>query len=470
MNPSSTKSLVLVGGGHANIQVIKSLSTLSSKIKSKLNIILVDKYDSSTYSGMIPGCVSKLYKPHEACIPFQPIANYAGIQFIQDEVIDIQSNYIQLLKSKKRIDFDCLSLDLGSTVRGINEIPGVKEHTIPTRPINNLISRIEEAEIVMKNNKHQHYSLVVVGGGFAGIEMALTLRNRWKDHFPSLEVTLINADTQLLSSESLSCRNFMNQRLKENNINILNSTLVSKITEDGIEIRNKNDLPENGQQKLSYTHCIWATGAAPHTNLTNTLLQSSILSLDPKGWIKVHSTFQSTSYPNIFAAGDCCSMHQYPNTPKAGVYAVRAGPILHQNILSYIFHQDSELLQSYKPQSDFLKLINIGDGTAIGFRFNLYFYGKWVMALKDYIDRTFINLFLEGSFKVKDDHKEGEHVKQYDAIDYTKERIDAKDAASILTSEDANDYHLPSKIITDMANDEEYANDIVNLVKLVRNE
>ena len=142
-------------------------------------------------------------------------------------------------------------------MRGLDDIDGVREYTIPTRPINHLISRIEKAEKTMLNDREdKQFSLVVVGGGFAGIEMALTLRNRWRNIISSssLSVTIINSDSQLLSSESSSCRDFMNKILQKNNITVLNSTFVSKITKTAIEFGN-NDISD-----LPYTHCIWAAG------------------------------------------------------------------------------------------------------------------------------------------------------------------------------------------------------------------
>ena len=87
-----------------------------------------------------------------------------------------------------------------------------------------------------------------------------------------------------------------------------------------------------------------------------------------------------------------------PTPPKAGVYAVRSGPILIDN-LTRILNHDKEgnvlPLTPYKPQDDFLKLMVCGDGTALGFRFGIPIYGKWVFEMKDAIDNGFMNLFRE---------------------------------------------------------------------------
>ena len=75
---------------------------------------------------------------------------------------------------------------------------------------------------------------------------------------------------------------------------------------------------------------------------------------------------QSASHPNVFAGGDCVTMESYAEKhfpPKAGVYAVRSGPIVAQNIVSFV---KGEELTKYVPQTGFLSLLMTGDGKAIG--------------------------------------------------------------------------------------------------------
>ena len=104
---------------------------------------------------------------------------------------------------------------------------------------------------------------------------------------------------------------------------------------------------------------------------------------------------QSTSHPNVFAGGDCITMTPYESLPrhfppKAGVYAVRAGPIICKNIMASL---KGEALTPYVPQKEFLALLMTGDEKAIGSKFGIAFTGRWVWRMKDYIDVSFMNLF-----------------------------------------------------------------------------
>ena len=75
---------------------------------------------------------------------------------------------------------------------------------------------------------------------------------------------------------------------------------------------------------------------------------------------------------------------------KAGVYAVRCGPILAENLRRA---QAGRALRVYRPQREFLSLLNLGDGTAVGVERGFSFEGRWVMRLKDRIDRRFVEKY-----------------------------------------------------------------------------
>ena len=78
------------------------------------------------------------------------------------------------------------------------------------------------------------------------------------------------------------------------------------------------------------------------------------------------------------------------NSPKAGVYAVRQAPVLYQNLARMIA---GKALLPYHPQTNFLKLINLGTGQAIAEYKGLATKGRLAWKLKDWVDRRFIQQF-----------------------------------------------------------------------------
>ena len=211
------------------------------------------------------------------------------------------------------------------------------------------------------------------------------------------------------------------------------------------------------------------TGAERH-QLAEDLNAECGLEVTNRGWIVVNEYLESISHPGVFAAGDCneIQLNGVKSPPKAGVYAVRSGPVLIENLTRKL---SGEKLVKYEPQRDFLKLLMCGDGKALGFRFGIPLYGKWVWELKDHIDVTFMRLFdvsLLPKLDVGDEGgsetggKKSYDTKQYDAYEAGKERPPARCAAAdLLRTDDDVDYFHNWSILKEMVQDGDYRRDVL---------
>lgn len=141
----------------------------------------------------------------------------------------------------------------------------------------------------------------------------------------------------------------------------------------------------NNNRSEDFDAVLWATGAASHK-----FQQHLGLDLSAEGFILVRDTLQSLRYDNVFAVGDCNCLQSHPNTPKAGVYAVREAVPLAANITALI---QGTRLQTYTPQSGFLSLAVSGKQEAISSWKGTSFRNYLMWALKDQLDRGFMNLF-----------------------------------------------------------------------------
>lgn len=444
-----SKKIVLVGGGHAQLQVIKAFNKAARP--KHWNVTLIDKNDKASYSGMVPGCVAKLYSKVESQIDLVGLATWAGVEFCQSSVVDMhpESNQI-ILENGNVIDYDVLSVDIGSTVRGLKDVFGAREHAIATRPIDLLVEKVEEKISSLENStqKPNKIHIVVVGGGAAGIELSFTIKARFEKAINQVFVTVLNAGDEVFHEESKSCKDAMLKLLKEKEIHVKNRCRVQSITENHI-------ILESGE-RIQYDSCLWAAGAAAHESVYT--WKSNGLSVSRDGWIQVTDGLQSISHRNIFAAGDCSTIEfkdGRKSPPKSGVYAVRSGPILIENISRFL---NEETLIAYSPQDDFLKLFTCGDGTAIGFRFGIAFRGPWVFQLKDRIDKMFMALFQVDLLPPLDTFKEGQYdTAQYDAHELPHEKMNPYEAACILQrTDDDVDFQQAWFVLRNMMSDTLY--------------
>ena len=452
--PTKPQHLILIGGGHAHVQVITALTAQARP--SHLQVTLIDGQASASYSGMVPGAIAHLYTPDETLLHLKPLAAASGITFVHDTVVDMDLTQKRVRTAQgHELDFDAVSIDIGSTSRAWKEIPGAREYTIPTRPIHKLVERLNQARDDMvaaqknqQSTEEDRPRLVVVGGGAAGVELSMAITSKWHaDGLQPHPTVLLDAGSELLPHEqSMHSRQTLYHLLQQRNIQVQHNAHVTAVSQHSLEVefQTKNDnTPENGgttsttattsrtkrRSTIPFTHCVWATGAGAH-DLAFQLHEHQGLDVTEHGWIQVQDTLQSTSHPFVFAAGDCASIQvgggSAKSPPKAGVYAVRAGPILIQNLTRYLQQlqreqqeeteqqqkeqqrtsptatssvkeeleeQEDLTLVSYQPQDDFLKLLVCGPGQAVGFRFGIPLYGKWVLQMKDRIDQNFMNLF-----------------------------------------------------------------------------
>ncbi len=374
--------IVFVGAGHASSLVIHRFIAQNKQI-SGCKVTLINENRTAVYSGMVPGVVAGNYAIDDATLDVKRLMEDAGGEFIcaKAEFINWDTKSVtckSIGDSSIQVHFDIIIVDIGSTNKSV---PGI-QYAIPTRPISILTQRVEEYERRIENI--ENVKCIVVGAGVAGIELLFCLSSRWKQKFPNKHITfqIIDSNADFCSSlNSISLGNriksiFDNNRELEYTFN----ARVESVQEDQVVLKDGTHVP--------YNVLIWACGAAPVDFSFHTGVE-----LDTDGYIKVNENLQSISHRELFAAGDCIRFCTN-GIPKSGVYAVREAPILFQNILLMIEHFQEPSLVPYKPQSHFLKLINMGDNTAIAEWFGMSF-GPWSILyfLKHYIDTTFMKQF-----------------------------------------------------------------------------
>ena len=100
---------------------------------------------------------------------------------------------------------------------------------------------------------------------------------------------------------------------------------------------------------------------------------------------------RSVSHREVFAAGDCAAVEGDPR-PKAGVWAVRAGAPLAENLRRAAA---GRALKAWKPQRDALAILGLGHGRAVAWRNGIAVQGRKVWWLKDRIDRRWMRMYTE---------------------------------------------------------------------------
>ena len=348
-------NLVLAGGGHAHILLLKRWA-MNPHLRPKGLITLVSNNSYTFYSGMLPGYFAGIYDQDEITIDLHRLAALAKVSLIIGKVtgIDAEKKIIYLDK-RDAISYKILSLNIGGKT---NDNESSMENMVTIRPLEGAIVAVNKYDSI-KNSNGQ---IEIYGSGLSAIELALSLRNRWPRH------------SIILSVFFNKIHGSFKKTLAKNNVLLRNLQKADDIYTPKDADRQKSKL------------ILFCTG----TRGPN-LLANSGLPVDNYGRVHTDETLQVIGQTKIFAVGDCAVIESKPR-PPSGVWAVKAAIPLARNLEAACLDKK---LRKWRPQAISLQLVggfvkrNAPTAWAL--------WGPYVLGpnplfwhLKKYIDRKFI--------------------------------------------------------------------------------
>lgn len=372
------KDLVLVGGGHSHIAVLKRFGM---QPVPGVQLTLVCRDVHTPYSGMLPGLIAGHYSHDEAHIDLRKLAVFASARLIHDEVIQLDPDRREVFfRNRPPIGYDLASLNIGSTPN-VEKVLGAQRHAVPVKPISNFLPRWN-AFLERIGKLGETPRIAIVGAGAGGVELTLAmqyrLRNLYAARSPQLDPDLhvFCAAPAVLPTHNARARRKFERILAERGVHTHGSAPVAEVTAEGLRL-------ENGWSGR-FHEVIWVTDATAADWLAR-----SGLAADSRGFVRVDACLRSISHPNVYAAGDMAAVDAHPRE-KAGVFAVRQGLPLERNLRRALLGRPA---RPFRPQRRFLSLISTGDRYAVASRGAWSVEGAWVWRWKDWIDRRFMDRF-----------------------------------------------------------------------------
>jgi selenide, water dikinase len=368
------KDLVLVGGGHAHVHVLKSFGM---EPMPGVRLSLIGRDIETPYSGMIPGFVAGAYSFDECHIDLARLAAWTGARLIHAEATGIdRAGRRVLLRDRPPVSYDLLSLDIGAAP-SLELIPGASQNATAVKPIAEL-GRRWLAFLDRVKDWRGPLRIAVVGGGAGGVELALAIDHRLRKAATSAhaKVTLATRD-EILAGMAASARRTMRTILQRRGLGLIENAATNGIEPGRLHLDNGGNLEFDAAFVVT-------EASAPQW------LAATGLALDAREFLAVDASLR-TNDPQIFAAGDCATVTAHPR-PKAGVFAVRQGPPLAANLRRALLGRK---LEPFAPQSRYLSIIGTGDRRAVATRADWSVEGEWVWHWKDYIDRKWMRMYCE---------------------------------------------------------------------------
>lgn len=365
-----TRDLVLIGGGHAHALVLRmwGMDPLPG-----VRVTVINPDPVAPYSGMLPGHIAGHYARDDLMIDLVRLARFAGARVIVDHAIGLDpAGQGVTLASGRVIPFDVASVDIGITT-DLPRVPGFAEHTIAAKPMARYAAAWDRfLDDVAADRVAPR--MAILGGGIAGVELAMASAHRLRGMGVAPDITLIDRGA-ILSEFAPGPRARLLAELARWDVACIDNDAAAEITAEGVILSSGRVVPAS----LS----LGVAGAIPQPWLVHTGLELT------EGFIAVDRHLQSTSHPAVFAAGDCAHMGHAPR-PKAGVYAVRQAPVLLRNLRAALGDGG---MRPYHPQRDYLKLVSLGDRRAMAHKGGWRLTGAAMWRWKNRIDQTFMDRF-----------------------------------------------------------------------------
>ncbi|MEG4023353.1 FAD-dependent oxidoreductase [Microcoleus sp. S13C4] len=404
------KHLVLIGGGHSHAIVLKMFGL---KPLAGVRLTLITDVLHAPYSGMLPGHVAGFYDYDECHIDLRSLAEFAGCQILVDRAIAIDLNKnLVICQTHPPINFDVLSVDIGTTPETLSVL-GAAEYAIAAKPVPEFLASWNQLISERANHPQKPLRTAIVGGGAGGVELALNMQSRLGKEegrgkreegrgkkeegrgkkeenleYLSSEIHLFHSGAELMQGHNQRVRRRLKEILINRGVKVHLQEKVCAVKK--IEREPNPQFPTDYQiscksgLELECDRIFWVTQASAAN-----WIRESGLAADSNGFMQVNDCLQSVSHPNVFAAGDIAAMVNYPR-PKAGVFAVRQGKPLFENLQQFLLKKP---LKPFAPQEQYLGLIGTGNKRAIASRGSFMWESALLWYWKDWIDRQFMQKF-----------------------------------------------------------------------------
>ncbi len=366
------KNVVLVGGGHAHALVLRSWAM---KPVAGVRLTVVNPGPTAPYTGMLPGFIAGHYTRDDLDIDLVKLARFAGARLVLAEVTNIdRSAKTVAVAGRPDLPYDIVSINVGIT-SDMPALAGFAEHGVAAKPLEAFAQRWTEVVDGVAEGAPAP-SVAVIGGGVGGCELAMAMSHRLRVVGARAAVSVIDRG-DILSELGERARLDTRTTMEEAGITILEHATVDQVGSQGLSITTAS----GARDEVPASFVVGAAGARPHAWLAELGLAHE------SGYLTIDDRLRSISDSSVFVSGDCAHMAFAPR-PKAGVFAVRQGPVLRHNIQAAL---SGSKLKAFDPQADYLKLVSLGSKSAAADKFRRHLKGRALWRLKDGIDRRFMD-------------------------------------------------------------------------------
>lgn len=343
--PTGKPRIVIVGGGHAGLNI--ALRLQKQLADGEARVTLIDPQSHMTYQPFLPEAAAGSIEPRHVVVPLRETLRRSEVLTAQVTCIDHEQRELTATLadgSEEHLSYDVLVVVPGSISRAL-PIPGLGERGVGFKTIgeaiylrNHVLSRLDIAASTSDVKlRRRLLTFMFIGGGYAGIEALAELESMAREavkYYRSLRPEdmrwiMVEAMDRIMPEVSAPMGEYTRRRLEERGIEVkLNTT--AKTLEGGHVVLSDGD-------EFDADTIAWTAGVKPHP-----MLEESDLPRDSKGRVSCTTKLQVTGTHDVFAAGDCAAVPDLTSDDPDALcgpsaqHAVRQANTLADNVLALL--------------------------------------------------------------------------------------------------------------------------------------
>lgn len=337
------KKILILGAGFGGLSAALEFAARYDTVKTPIDITLIDRnpfqlftpdlYEIASATNHIK---SEEQLRNTVCLNVRAALHKEHIRFVQANIKKIDTNTRTVTTTKGKHTYDYLLIALGSQPYYFG-IPGMQKHSTAFKWIDDAVNIRSTIDSLLTTQKTAR--VLICGAGPAGVEVAAELIKSYNTrHAAPLQITIVEAKKQLLTMLPKKAQRIARRRLQHLGIKIKTNWTIATAT--------KGKVTSTTGQVLTADYIIWTGGVK-----ASDLLQTSGLTLTPRGQAPVHPTTQSQQHPEVFVVGDAAELKvsKTEYSPQTAHEAVHQGPVAARNILNLIADKE---LKSYQMRNE----------------------------------------------------------------------------------------------------------------------
>jgi NADH dehydrogenase len=378
------KEICVLGGGFGGLNTALTLSNLPWPNDQKPNITLVDNKERFVFLPLLYELCVGDATLEEVAPTFDSLLANTGIQFIKGNVYGIDKNkdlvYIHESKNQdaiRTIKYDSLVIATGAGV-DLDMVSGAKELALPFYTLDNCLELRKRLTLLdsIGGNLEREIRVVILGGGYSGVELALNMKERLSNVGKGVHVTIVQRSGEILQYATDYNKKIGKDRLDSAGIYVkTNKNVVEVLPESDSSLdmqgRCKVVIQDNQRdgcdiiqdEVLDADILLWTAGTMSK-NIQRGILNSE-LPRDAKGRIVVGPYLQVKGCKNTFALGDCSRSKKIYGATAA--VAMQQASYAAWNVYASVMNDDSS---ENIPSGDYKMLpfqyISLGEMLTLG--------------------------------------------------------------------------------------------------------